>query len=232
MSKPSIPKKHRPPGFDILHEDQDVIVGAKQAGFLTVAALWNKTDTIHGALLTYVRKGSVHSKKEVFVVHRLDQGTSGVLVFAKSQSAQQFLKNDWKNTEKFYYAIVQGQLKEKQGLFSSYLSEDEDYYVHSSKDDKQGKLAQTEYQVVHEKNNMSLLKIKLLTGKKNQIRVHLAEAGHPILGDEKYGKKNKNMKNLMLHAFSIEFTHPFKKNRLRIQADVPVYFRNIMDYKY
>lgn len=233
MSKPKIPKKYQPLGFEILHEDPDVIVGKKATGFLTVAALWDKTNTIHNALLNYVRKGSVHSKKEVYVVHRLDQATSGVLIFAKTQEAQQFLKSNWKSTEKYYYAIVHGKMRNKSGLLSSYLDEDEDYIVHSSQNSEKGKLAQTEYQVVQETAFFSVLKIKLLTGKKNQIRVHLADEGHPIVGDTKYGKEKKtNHKNLMLHSFSIEFTHPFKKNRLRVQADVPEYFKKVVNYNY
>lgn len=233
MNKPKIPKKHQPPGFEILHEDPDLIVGNKAAGHLTVAALWEKKNTVHNALLAYVRKGSPHSKKEVFVVHRLDQATSGVMIFAKTGEAQFFLKDNWPSTVKYYYAIVHGKMAKKSGLISSYLSEDEDYVVHSSKESDKGKLAQTEYQVVKETAFFSVVKIKLLTGKKNQIRVHMADEGHPVVGDSKYGKeKVTNHKNLMLHSFSIEFTHPFKKDRKRFQADVPDYFRSVVNYEY
>lgn len=233
MNKPKIPKKHQPLGYEILHEDLDVIVGHKAAGFLTVAALWNKEKTIHSALEKYIRKGNPRSNKEVFVVHRLDQATSGVLIFAKSEQAQQFLKNNWKSTEKYYYTIVRGTLQKKSGLISSYLQEDEDYFVHSSKDDKNGKLAETEYEVIKEVGPYSLLKIKLLTGKKNQIRVHLAGEGHPIVGDSKYGKEKPGAnKQLMLHSFSLEFTHPHTKKRILVQADVPDYFKKLVEYNY
>jgi len=233
LNKPKIPKKHQPLGYEILHEDLDLIVGNKTAGFLTVAALWNKEKTIHSALEKYVRKGNPRSNKEVFVVHRLDQATSGVLIFAKSEQAQQFLKNNWKSTDKYYYTIVRGTLQKKSGLISSYLQEDEDYFVHSSKDDKNGKLAETQYEVVKEVGPYSLLKIKLLTGKKNQIRVHLAGEGHPIVGDAKYGKeKPGSHKNLMLHSFSIEFTHPHTQKRILVQADVPEYFKKLVQYSY
>ena len=228
-----IPKKHQPPGFEILHEDPDLIVGNKEAGFLTVAALWEKKNTIHNALVAYVRKGSAHSKKDIFVVHRLDQGTSGVLIFAKSQDVQFYLKDNWKSTVKYYYAIVHGRMDKKKGLIESYLTEDEDYVVHSTDDAEKGKLAQTEYAVVKETAFFSVLKINLLTGKKNQIRVHLADAGHPIVGDSKYGKeKSTKHKNLLLHSFSIEFTHPFTKKRMRVQADVPEYFNKVVNYAY
>lgn len=228
-----VPKKHQPPGYEILHEDPDLIVGHKEAGFLTVAALWEKKNTIHNALVSYVRKGSAHSKKDIFVVHRLDQATSGVLLFAKNPEVQNYLKENWKTTVKYYYAIVHGRMAKKKGLISSYLSEDEDYVVHSTEDPEKGKLAQTEYSVVKETAFFSILKINLLTGKKNQIRVHLADEGHPIVGDTKYGKEKSTKHNqLLLHAFSIEFTHPFSKKRLRVQADVPDYFNKVVNYAY
>ncbi len=233
LSPPKIPKKYQPPGFEILHEDQEVIVGNKKAGYLTVAALWEKDRTIHNALTEYVRKGSPHSKKMIYVVHRLDQATSGILIFVKSEGAMHTLKDNWKSTVKTYYAIVHGKMKKKSGLIESYLSEDDDYVVHSTTDTEKGKLAQTEYTVVKETPFFSVVKVNLLTGKKNQIRVHLADAGHPVVGDSKYGKdKPDKNKNLMLHSFALEFTHPFNRKRLRVQADVPDYFKNLVDYKY
>lgn len=228
-----IPKKYHPPGFEILYEDQDIIIGNKAAGYLTVAALWNKDKTIHSALNAYVRKGNPRSQKSVFVVHRLDQATSGVLIFAKTEEAQFFLKDHWKSTTKNYYAIVHGHLPQKSGLISSYLAEDEDYVVRSIADSEKGKLAQTEYTVVKETPQHSLLKINLLTGKKNQIRVHLSEQGCPIVGDSKYGKaKVSPHQQLLLHSFSIALTHPYHHKQIRIQADVPAYFRKVIDYSY
>lgn len=228
---PNIPKKYQPKGFEILFEDQDIIVGNKAAGALTVSALWNKDDTIQSALTNYIRKGNSRSNKEIFVVHRLDQATTGVLIFAKTEEAQQTLKNNWKANTKTYYAIVHGKLKSKAGVIESYLSEDEDYVVHSTTDKDKGKLAQTEYTVVKETPYFSVVKINLLTGKKNQIRVHMAEAGCPIVGDQKYGKPSK-YKNLFLHSFAIVFNHPFTNERIRVQAPVPVYFEKLVDYKY
>ncbi len=109
-----IPKKYQPKGFEILYEDIDLIVGIKAAGVLTVAALWNRTETVHSALNVYVRKGNPKSRKSVYVVHRLDQGTTGILVFAKTEDVQSFLKNNWKTTTKTYYAITQGHFKKNQ----------------------------------------------------------------------------------------------------------------------
>lgn len=227
-----IPKKYQPRGFDILHEDIDIIVGNKSPGALTVAAKWNADDTIHSALNQWVRKGNPRSNKSVFVVHRLDQATSGVLIFAKSEEVQHFLKDNWKSTVKNYFTIVHGKMPQKKGTIQSYLEEDENYVVHSSQDAEKGKLAITEYEVLKETDQFSLLKINLLTGKKNQIRVHLAGEGHPIVGDAKYGKGGSKYKDLCLHSAVLEITHPFNKKRLRFTAPVPAYFQKIVPYDY
>jgi RluA family pseudouridine synthase len=232
LNVPKVPKKYRPRGFDILHEDRDLIIGNKSEGFLTVAAKWEKENTIHEILNRYVRKGSAHSRNSVYVVHRLDQATSGVLIFAKSEEAQQFLKNNWKTTIKTYYTIVRGHMPKQKDMITSHLLEDEDYVVASTTDTERGKLAMTEYTVLKETPHVSLLKVNLLTGKKNQIRVHMAEAGCPVVGDAKYGKEASAKAQLMLHSFSIEFTHPFNGKRMRVQADVPDYFKRLVEYAY
>lgn len=228
-----IPKKYHPKGYSFLYEDRDLMVGCKEPGFLTVAAAWNKENTIHRALNMYVRRGNVKSFNRAYVVHRLDQDTSGVLIFAKSQKTQEALKESWKSTVKIYYAIVYGHLSRKSGTITSFLEEDEEYVVHSVKDSRKGKLARTEYEVLKENAHFSLLKINLLTGRKNQIRVHLADLGHPIVGDEKYGKTERRHQHyLALHARSIEFTHPFTKKRLKFEAPFPDYFKKLVDYAY
>jgi RluA family pseudouridine synthase len=228
--KPKIPKKYQPKGYEILHEDLDLFVGNKSPGFLTVAAKFDKVNTVHNALNQYVRKGNSASRKCVHVVHRLDQATSGILIFAKSEQVQNYLKDNWKSTIKTYYAIVHGRFEKKSGVIESYLTEDDDYVIHSNQNEK-GKLAQTEYEVVKETDLFSLVKINLLTGRKNQIRVHMADAGHPVVGDAKYGKQDKH-KDLMLHSASIEFTHPHSKKRMSFKADVPHYFKKLIDYNY
>jgi len=223
-----IPKRHQPRGFEILYEDRDIIVGNKLPGFLTVRALWNREETVHAALNRYVRKGNARSRKCVYVVHRLDQDTSGVLVFAKTPQAQSFLKDHWRSTVKIYYAVVHGRLAEKEAEISSYLVEDGDYVVHSSPDNTEGKLARTAYTVVKETRAFSLLKINLLTGRKNQIRVHLSDAGHPVVGDAKYGKDVRRHHHLALHAQSISLTHPFHGRRMTFEAPIPPYFETLV----
>ena len=232
MSITKVPKKYRPKGFDILYEDRDLIIGNKSAGYLTVAALWEKQNTIHEILNSYVRKGNARSNKCVYVIHRLDQATSGVLMFAKTPEVQDFMKDHWKTTVKTYYAIVHGSLKKKTDKISSYLMEDENYFVSSTLDQAKGKLAITEYEVVKEVEKKSLLKINLLTGKKNQIRVHLAEMGHPILGDARYGKQKSTRHQLMLHSHRIEFTRPFSQKRMVVVAPVPDYFQREVAFEY
>lgn len=226
MALKKIPKKYQPKGYDILYEDRDLFVGNKAPGFLTVAAKFDRVNTIHNALNQYVRKGQVKSHKSVFVVHRLDQATSGILLFAKTEAAQIFLKENWPSTTKIYLAVVHGHLKNKKGRISSHLEEDEDYVVHSS--NERGKLAHTEYEVIAETAHASLLRVHLLTGRKNQIRVHLADEGHPVIGDSKYGNPRFKFKNLALHALSIEFTHPFSKKRMAFAAPVPRYFHQLV----
>ena len=248
IQKPSIPKKYRPRGFEILHEDPDIIVVDKKSGTLSVAALWNNDDTVHSGLNSYVGKGNPRSTKKTFIVHRLDQATSGILIFAKTERVQNFLKDNWSKNEKIYYTIVNGKLKEKSGLIESFLLEDEDYHVHSSQDNSKGKLARTDYKVITENQNFSLLRINLLTGKKNQIRVHMAELGHPIVGDSKYRsssnhkgakptsfinkdstKTKKTEQAIMLHSYSLEITHPFKNERVKFVANIPERFTKLID---
>ena len=227
-----IPKKFQPQGFEIIFEDLDLIVGNKKPGALTVSALWNRDNTVHSALNQYVRKGNPCSSKCVYVVHRLDQATSGILVFAKSEQVQNYLKDNWKTTTKTYFAIVHGKLEKKSGLITSYLQEDDDYVVHSSDKSDQGKLAQTEYEVVAETVKFSLVRINLLTGKKNQIRVHMNDLGYPVVGDAKYGKKDTNFKNLCLHSYSLELTHPHSKKRVSFTVKPPEYFSQLVKFAY
>ena len=231
MQKPVIPKKYRPKGFEIIHEDLDLLVVNKEIDMLTVPALWNKTDTVYNALDMYVKKGNPRASKTVFVVHRLDQATSGVLIFAKSEKAQQFLKGNWQQHVKTYYAIVNGHFAKKADIIESHLEEDEDYAVKST-DGTSGKLARTQYEVIKETEKFSLVKINLLTGKKNQIRVHFSEKGCPIVGDAKYGDKNPRHKELMLHAYSLEIIHPFKKDRVLFETEIPDRFQKIIRHEY
>jgi len=214
-------KKHQPGGLPILHEDKDILVVVKPAGLLTIGTDREKSRTAHYLLNDYVRKGNPKSRNRVFVVHRLDKDTSGILVFAKSEQAKKFLQDHWEDTEKHYLAIVHGRLTAKEGTISSYLVENMAQRVYSTDDVTKGKLSHTAYKVLEESKGFTLVDIHLLTGRKHQIRVHFAEKGHPIAGDMKYEKKDIRSNRLALHARSISFTHPFSHKRMTFDTGIP-----------
>ena len=226
-------KKHRLP-FPILFEDDDVIVVDKPAGLLTThtklagRAAREGQFTAENILNDYVRKGQLKSRKRVWLVHRLDRDTSGVMMFAKSEEVAEKFRSDWANlTEKTYLARVEGIIAEESGVFESHLLEDPDgYRVRSVKVNlgsisqssnppirqsvnppiRQPRYARTEWRRLSVKSGTTLVEVKLKTGRKNQIRVHFSEAGHPVVGDVKYGGKRAD--RLHLHAKSLRFRHP------------------------
>jgi tRNA pseudouridine32 synthase/23S rRNA pseudouridine746 synthase/23S rRNA pseudouridine1911/1915/1917 synthase len=217
-----------PRGLTILHEDNDILVVNKPSGLLTMGTDTDKVRTAFFALTNYVRKGVAKSTKRIFIVHRLDRETSGILIFAKNQKAKLILQSRWQETEKKYLAIVHGQCKKQSDTISTYLVENKAYNVYSSSDPSKGRLAQTTYSVLREIKNFSLLEITLLTGRKHQIRVHLAGIGHPIVGDKKYGAGNDAWKYLALHAHSISFNHPLSGRPLAFQSEPPGHFRSLL----
>lgn len=211
--------------FKILHEDKDVIVIDKPAGLLTVhTKLYGRSAreaqaTAENYLNAYVRKGQAKSRKRVWLVHRLDRETSGVMIFAKSEDVAEYFRSDWNSlTEKTYLARVEGRLDSGEGVFDSYLKEDADgYRVRSVPEGTKGaKRAVTEWRVLSFSKGVSLVEVKLKSGRKNQIRVHFSEAGHPVVGDVKYGGKKAS--RLFLHSLSIAFKHPFTSKRLEFTS--------------
>lgn len=221
-SKIKIRTRYVPKGMKILYEDRDIIVIDKDPGLLSVKTEKEKEKTAHQLLTNYVRKGNSKARINLFVVHRLDRNTSGVLIFAKSMEVREKFADQWKNVKKKYVALVSGHFKEKSGIIESYLADGDDYKVRSVKNPKDGKFARTKYKVIKESGDYSLLEIDLLTGKKNQIRVHLSENNHPIAGDTKYGSKVKG--RLALHAHSIKFKHPFNNEEMMFEAKCPNFF--------
>ena len=228
-------KKHRLP-FPILFEDDDVIVIEKPAGLLAthtklVGRLARESQlTAENLLNDYVRKGQAKSKKRVWLVHRLDRETSGVMMFAKTEEVAEKFRADWASlTEKTYRARVEGLLEEESGTFKSYLLEDADgYRVRSvaapdarrtSRSARTPKLARTEWRRLSTTDGTTLVEVKLKTGRKNQIRVHFSEAGHPVIGDEKYGGERAS--RLYLHALSLRFRHPRTGEWLEFTAPPP-----------
>ncbi len=216
--------RHQPKGLPVLFEDRDVIVIVKPFGLLTIGTDQDKTRTVHAILNDYVRKGNPKSRHRAYVVHRLDRDTSGVLIFAKSEQAKQTLQENWSHTEKKYLAIVHGRPLPPSGSISSYLAENGALRVFSTPDPAKGKLAETEYSTLREAKGLTLLSINLLTGRKHQIRVHLADKGYPVAGDKKYGKPADGYPWLALHAQSLTFTQPVTGERLTFSTPVPDYF--------
>lgn len=215
------PKRYQPRGLSILHEDRDILVVDKVSGLLTVGTERIRENTAYFLLNDYVRKGNPKSRHRIFIVHRLDRDTSGVIVFAKSESAKRHLQAEWQGFQKTYYAVVRGTLPEKEGLISSYLAENSAHKMYSVSDPRKGKLAKTKYRVLEESALHSLLEIELLTGRKNQIRVHLADAGCPVAGDKKYGGKQTGAKRLMLHSASLTLVHPHSKEKTTFSTRIP-----------
>jgi len=217
-----------PRNLEILYEDDDIIVVDKPAGLLTVGTETNKTKTAYYILTDYVRKGNPKSKNRIFIVHRLDQWTSGVLIFAKSEEIKMRLQEQWKDIQKKYIAVVHGRLSQKEGIISSYLAENKAFVVYSTKDPAKGKLSHTAYKVLKETKHFSLIEVNLLTGRKNQIRVHFADLCHPLAGDRKYGNADDGLKRLALHARSISFKHPATGKLMTFESQTPSYFNNLM----
>lgn len=221
-------KKYQPKGVKILHEDRDIIVVEKPGGLLTMGTERDKTRTAHTILNEYVRKGDPRSRNRVYIVHRLDRETSGILLFARSEAAKLFLQEQWQESEKHYLTIVYGSVLPKTGTITSYLTENRAFTVYSTPDPTAGKLSHTEYTVLKETKGFTLLDIHLLTGRKHQIRVHLSEKGHPVVGDKKYGKANDPYGTLALHARSLSFTHPTSGKRMTFETGIPDFFTRLM----
>ena len=222
------PKRFQPRGTPVIYEDHDILVVDKASGLLTVATDRNKDNTAYFLLTRYVRKGDAKSKKRIFIVHRLDRDTSGVIVFAKTVAAKRFLQDSWPKFQKKYFAVVHGSLEQKQGIIKSYLAENRAHNMYSVQDPKKGKLAKTGYKVLSETKHYSLLEIDLLTGRKNQIRVHFADKGNPVVGDKVYGIKERGLKRLALHAASLTIVHPYSKESMTFDTKMPAYFRKLL----
>ena len=225
----SPPKRYQPRGLSILYEDHDILVVDKMSGLLTVSSEKVRENTAYYLLNKYVRKGNQKSKNRIFIVHRLDRDTSGIIVFAKNENAKRYLQKEWSGFKKRYFAVVHGTLPKKEGVITSYLVENRVHKMYSVDDPENGKLAKTGYKVLRESKKYSLLEIDLLTGRKNQIRVHFSEKGCPVVGDKMYGEKEKGIKRLALHAASITILHPHTKEKMFFEAKVPAYFKSLVN---
>ncbi|MCC6142322.1 MAG: RluA family pseudouridine synthase [Candidatus Hydrogenedentes bacterium] len=221
--KPS--KRHQPRGLIILHHDKHLLVVDKAPGLLTMGTDREKEQTAYYRLTDYVRKGQAKSRERIFIVHRLDREVSGILIVARTEAVKNTLQTQWDNVEKHYLALVHGVPREPQGTFSSYIEEVGVHKVRSNTDARRGgKLSHTAYKLIATGKQMSLLDIRLLTGRKHQIRVQLAQNGLPIVGDTKYGDNRDGARRLGLHAKSIAFTHPVTGEACFFETRIPHFF--------
>lgn len=200
----------------------------KPAGLLSIASETTRTETLYHKLTNYVRLSSPAREGRVFVVHRLDQDVSGLVVFAKNEKTKYCLQDSWKEAKKKYYAVVEGVPHETVGELRSYLVENAVHRVYSTPNVENGKLSITRYRVLRSMARVALLEIELVTGRKNQLRVHLSEEGCPIVGDKKYGAKTKVGGRLCLHSFFLSFTHPTTGKRLTFETPEPPTFKRLV----
>lgn len=205
----------------IIYEDNAIIVIDKPVGLLSVSTAFEKSETAHG----YLKRK--YYPRPIYVVHRLDQDTSGVMVFALTEQSLDQLKKRFEkhDIQRRYIAVVEGRLESQSGCWKSYLHENANYVVKVVKDPDQGELAITHYQVKNSNKTYSLLELTLETGKKNQIRVHCQYAGHPVVGDKKYGSTCNPLKRLGLHAHTLAFSHPITGKPMSFTSQVPASFK-------
>lgn len=223
LSRPYVSFSH--PRLKIVYEDDDIIVVNKGYGLLSMGTERKQKDiTAYSALRDYVKK--VHPSNKIFIVHRLDRDTSGLMMFAKTLKAQEVMRHNWNNMvlERTYVAVLEGSMEEDSGVIRSRLAENSRYEVYTTHDPNAGKLAVTRYRVIGRGNGYTLAEFSLDTGRKNQIRVHAKDLKHPIVGDRKYGAKSSPIGRLALHARTLRFVHPITRKDMRFELPMPSRF--------
>jgi 23S rRNA pseudouridine1911/1915/1917 synthase len=213
-------------GISIVYEDAHLIVIYKPTGLLSVSA--NKPSATAYSLLSEHIKAQ-DPKNRIFIVHRLDRETSGLMMFARNENVQRILQDNWKEMvfERKYIAVTSGVLNRPEGTVTSYLVENKAMTVYSTNDSEKGQLAITHYKTLKRKKPYTLMEIMLETGRKNQIRVHMSDLGHPIIGDKKYGSADNPFNRIGLHAWILGFTHPVTGEKMRFESDIPAEFLSL-----
>ena len=220
------------PLLKIVYEDKDLIVVEKAAGLLSIGTQKERIKTAYSMLSEYVKKQN--PKNKIFVVHRLDRETSGLMLFAKSEDVQYLMQHNWKYAvdQRKYIAVVEGKLEtgdhSGRGVIKSYLWESKALIVYSSQNPEDGQLAVTNYNVLRSNDNYSLVELELETGRKNQIRVQMNSIGYPLVGDLKYGGHVSKIKRLALHAHVLSFKHPKTGEFLKFETPIPVDFEKLV----
>ena len=215
----------------IVYEDAYLIVVEKREGLLSIATNREKERTAYYILKDYVqRSGRQH---RIFIVHRLDKDTSGLMVFAKDEQTKRNLQDHWQEivTDRRYVAVVSGEVEKNNGTITSWLKDNKVYVTYSSLSNNGGDKAITHYTVIRRANGYSLVELELETGRKNQIRVHMKDLGHPVVGDTKYGNGDDPLRRLALHAFKLWFYHPVTGELMKFETPYPSSFKNLVTGK-
>jgi tRNA pseudouridine32 synthase/23S rRNA pseudouridine746 synthase/23S rRNA pseudouridine1911/1915/1917 synthase len=217
--------KNKIDDIDIIYEDKDLIVVNKPCNLLTVSTSKEKEKTLYHMVSNYIKKANKNNK--IFVVHRLDKDTSGIVVFSKSEKLKKLLQENWNELVilREYVAIVEGITKEY-GTIKSYLKEKDTFVYNTNK--KEGKLAITNYRKIKSNDKYTLLDIDIETGRKNQIRVQMKDIGHIIIGDKKYGSKDNSIKRMALHANKLKFINPINNKLMAFETDIPNSFKKLI----
>ena len=210
--------------LDIIYEDKYLIAVNKPAKLMSIASNNESEKTLYHEVSSYVKKK--HKSNKIFIVHRLDFDTSGIMIFAKDEKIKKEMQSLFENKkiDRFYIGLVKGHITPSKCTLKNKLYEDKTHMVYVNEHHKESKLAITSYELINVINNTSLISIKIETGRKNQIRVQLANHGYPLVGDLKYGKTKSRYNRLMLHASKLVFTHPVTKEVLDLNARLPKEF--------
>jgi 23S rRNA pseudouridine1911/1915/1917 synthase len=219
--------KHERHDLPIIYEDDDIIAINKPSGLLSTPSDREKGRTAYRLVSDYVTQKDRNNR--IFVVHRLDEDTSGVLIFAKSFEVREALQNNWADivTNRGYYAIVEGMDIPDEGVLKDYLAQDSTFQVYVVRNPSKGKLAITKYKKISAKAGYSLLDVHLETGRKNQIRVQLGNIGHYVIGDDRYGEPSNPLKRLGLHAYELDFKNPLNNKEYKLNAPMPPEFKKM-----
>ncbi len=230
LNKQKSDEKPRFRGLRIVHEDAHIIVIDKASGMLSMASETEKVKTAYSMLSEYVKK--FDPKNLIFIVHRLDRDTSGLMMFAKSKKVQEILQKDWNESiiERSYIAIVEGTVENAEGTITSWLKENKALVMFSSQTPDDGLKAITHYKLLKAEKGFSLLEVKLETGRKNQIRVHMKDLGFPVTGDKKYGAKLNPVGQMGLHARVLAFKHPLTGKAMRFDTPIPLKFQKLFRF--
>ena len=224
MNKSAAPFHH--PMLNLLYEDEHLLVVEKASGLLSMGTERDKTKTAYYILNNYLKNKD--PRNHIFILHRLDKETSGIMMFAKNKKVQETLQKNWNEMirERKYVAVVEGCPQPEQGQVKSYISENKALIVHATSS-QDGKLAITNYTTLKSNRQFALVELELETGRKNQIRVHMQEIGHPVTGDPKYGATKNPLHRLALHAFKLNFTHPVTGKVMKFETPVPTKFTTL-----